>query len=124
MSKENDISIALDYDGKSAPKVTAKGRGEIARKIVEIARKHGVPVQQDVQLTYMLENVELNAEIPPALYIAVAQLLAFLYHINGKSPTDYHAHPTNDVEEDVPTSNRNAITNKDNDNQDEFKDFP
>lgn len=103
MNKKNDISIALDYDGKSAPKVTAKGSGEIARRIVEIAQRHGVPVQQDKQLTAMLSNVELNQEIPPALYVAVAQLLAFLYHINGKRPEDYHTDNSNQSGTNQPT---------------------
>lgn len=94
MNKDNDISVALDYDGQSAPKVTAKGRGEIARQIVEIARRHGIPIQQNEKLTAMLANVELSDEIPPALYVAVAQLLAFLYHINGKRPEDYHSDTT------------------------------
>lgn len=111
MSKKDDISIALNYDGNTAPKVTAKGRGEIARKIIEIAQLHGIPVQQDEQLTSMLANVELNEEIPPALYVAVAQLLAFLYHINGKRPEDYHPNPSDKPEHADHTNNPEYDTN-------------
>ncbi|MDI9818621.1 MULTISPECIES: EscU/YscU/HrcU family type III secretion system export apparatus switch protein [unclassified Legionella] len=90
MKKKKKQAIALHYDGKSAPKVTAKGEGLIAEQIIRVAKQQGIPLQQNEQLTTLLSEVKLNQEIPPKLYIAVAQLLTFLYHINGKTPKDYH----------------------------------
>ncbi|WED43269.1 EscU/YscU/HrcU family type III secretion system export apparatus switch protein [Legionella cardiaca] len=89
MKKDKLQAVALRYDGKSAPKVTAKGEGAIAQQIIKIAKEHGVPLQHDEQLTALLAQVNLNKEIPPNLYVAVAQLLAFLYYINEKTPRDY-----------------------------------
>ncbi|KTC76749.1 EscU/YscU/HrcU family type III secretion system export apparatus switch protein [Legionella brunensis] len=89
MKKEKMQAVALRYDGKSAPKVTAKGDGIIAEQIIKIAKEHGIPLQHDGQLTGLLAQVELNKEIPPKLYVAVAQLLTFLYYHNGKAPQDY-----------------------------------
>lgn len=89
MKKEKKQAVALRYDGKSAPKVTAKGEGIIAKQIIKTAKDHGIPLQQNEELTGLLSEVRLNEEIPPKLYVAVAQLLTFLYYINGKTPQDY-----------------------------------
>ncbi|CEK11868.1 EscU/YscU/HrcU family type III secretion system export apparatus switch protein [Legionella hackeliae] len=89
MKKDKTKAVALHYDGKSAPKVTAKGEGFIAEQIIKIAKEHGIPLQQDTKLTELLAQVELNKEIPRSLYVAVAQLLAFLCYINEKTPQDY-----------------------------------
>lgn len=86
MTDKPDKAIALKYDGTSAPRVTTKGEGTVAEHIIRVAKEHNIPIEQDSQLTAMLSSVELNDEIPPALYVAVAQLLAFLYHLNGKQP--------------------------------------
>lgn len=84
--KKKQKAVALRYDGKSAPRVTAKGEGRIAQKIIETAQSHGVPLQKNDELTALLSKVRLNEEIPRALYQAVAQILVFLYHVNGKKP--------------------------------------
>ena len=80
-------AVALKYDqGKdAAPKVIAKGRGEIAEKIIEIARAHNLPLYEDKNLVQILEALELKTEIPPELYRAVAEVLAFVYRLNGKT---------------------------------------
>ena len=80
-------AVALKYDRKknNAPKVVAKGRGDIAKKIIEIARAHNVPQYEDKNLVQVLEALDLETEIPPALYRAVAEVLAFIYQLNGKS---------------------------------------
>jgi flagellar biosynthesis protein len=85
--KEKKKAVALRYDGKSAPRVTAKGEGLIAQKIIETAKEHGIPLQKNDELTALLSKVRLNDEIPRSLYQAVAQILVFLYHVNGKKPT-------------------------------------
>lgn len=77
-------AVALQYDQEKdlAPKVTAKGRGEIAGKIIEIAKAHNLPLYEDKNLVQILEAFELEAEIPPELYRAVAEVLAFVYRLN------------------------------------------
>lgn len=79
-------AVALKYTQKkdSAPRVVAKGRGEIAEKIIELAKEHNVPVYEDKNLTQILEALDLETEIPAELYRAVAEVLAFIYRLNGK----------------------------------------
>ena len=86
MKKPKQKAVALKYDGNSAPRVTAKGEGKIAEKIIETALASGIPLQKNDELTALLSKVRLNDEIPKALYQAVAQILVFLYHVNGKKP--------------------------------------
>ena len=86
MKKTKQKAVALKYDGNSAPRVTAKGEGKIAEKIIETALASGIPLQKNDELTALLSKVRLNDEIPKALYQAVAQILVFLYHVNGKKP--------------------------------------
>jgi flagellar biosynthesis protein len=82
----SDIAVALQYDGKNAPKVTAKGEGFTAQQILTIAEKHGVPLQNEPELARILAQVPLGEEIPQQLYIAVAEVIAFAYFISGKTP--------------------------------------
>jgi flagellar biosynthesis protein len=77
-------SAALSYSGEGAPVLVAKGDNEVARRIVETAREHGVPIVQDEQLTDLLCQVPLGDEIPPKLYVAVAEVLAFVYRLNDQ----------------------------------------
>jgi len=87
-------AVALAYQsGSAAPVVVAKGKGLIAKAIIERAREHGIYVHQSQELVALLMQVELDKDIPPALYRAVAELLAWLYHIeqqkNAGSGTAY-----------------------------------
>jgi len=77
-------AIALHYDGGSAPRVSATGKGELAKQIIEIAREHNIPLHEDVELTGLLGRLELGDEIPETLYIAIARVIAFAYSISGK----------------------------------------
>ncbi len=79
-------AVALSYDGHGAPRVTAKGRGEVARRILELARAHQVPVCNDPDLLGLLVELELGAEIPRELYLAVAEVLAFAYRLAAREP--------------------------------------
>jgi flagellar biosynthesis protein len=84
------LAVALKYaPGDSAPKVVAKGRGLVAEEIIARAREHGVFVHESPELVTLLSEVDLDARIPPALYIAVAELLAWLYQVEqtGSPPT-------------------------------------
>ncbi|CDG81903.1 EscU/YscU/HrcU family type III secretion system export apparatus switch protein [Janthinobacterium agaricidamnosum] len=77
-------AVALAYqNGEGAPKVVAKGSGLIADNIIERAREHGVFVHESKELVSLLMDVDLDREIPPALYRAIAELLAWLYHIES-----------------------------------------
>ncbi|MBC3909147.1 MULTISPECIES: EscU/YscU/HrcU family type III secretion system export apparatus switch protein [Undibacterium] len=76
-------AVALAYQtGDAAPKVVAKGKGLIAEEIIARAKEHGVHVHQSKELVSLLMKVDLDRDIPPALYRAVAELLAWLYHID------------------------------------------
>lgn len=79
-------AVALHYDGRGAPRVTAKGQGLVAENILRLAREHGVPLHEDAALAAVLSRLELNEEIPPALYRAIAEVIAFAYRIRGKTP--------------------------------------
>ncbi len=76
-------AVALRYDSQKdrAPRVVAKGRGHIAEKIIAAANAHGVPLVADADTTSLLEEIELDAQIPPQFYLAVAEILAFVYRI-------------------------------------------
>ncbi|WP_373020368.1 EscU/YscU/HrcU family type III secretion system export apparatus switch protein [Thiomicrorhabdus sp.] len=84
-SLDNKIAVSLQYEGEGAPIVTAKGSGHVAEQIIETAKQHNIPIQQDHQLVELLSQVELNHEIPSVLYEAVAQVLVFAYQLNGKT---------------------------------------
>lgn len=80
----NTLAVALHYDRKGAPRVVAKGRGAVGDKIVEIAREHGVAIEDNEVLASALSNVELGDEIPAELYKAVAEVLIFVMRLSGR----------------------------------------
>ena len=76
------LAVALKYaPGSSAPTVVAKGRGLIADEIIARAREHGIFVHESPELVALLSQVDLDGEIPPQLYVAVAELLAWIYQV-------------------------------------------
>jgi flagellar biosynthetic protein FlhB len=82
------LAIALVYDRKvmAAPQVTAKGKGFVARKIRELAEAHGIPVVENKPLAWALyESVDVGDEVPENLYRGVAEILAMVYKLKGKS---------------------------------------
>ena len=81
-------AVALTYaSGEAAPRIVAKGRGLVAHEIIERAREAGVFVHESPEMVALLMQVDLDARIPPQLYVAVAELLAWIYSIEqgGKS---------------------------------------
>lgn len=84
--KKKPKAVALKYDKEkdAAPRITAKGRGVVAEKIIETARAHNVPLHEDRNLVQVLEALDLETEIPVELYRAVAEVLAFVYRLNGR----------------------------------------
>jgi flagellar biosynthesis protein len=81
-------AVALAYGaGDGAPKVVAKGRGLLAQTIIDRAKESGVYVHESPELVSLLMQVDLDQHIPPELYLAVAELLAWLYRLeHGKPP--------------------------------------
>lgn len=74
-------AVALSYKAsrENAPTVKAKGEGEIAKTIIRLAKENNVPIKEDADLVELLSKVELDRQIPPALYKAVAEVFSFLY---------------------------------------------
>jgi flagellar biosynthesis protein len=85
MDKRKKV-VALKYkpNEDAAPKVVAKGSGWLADKILEVARENRIPLKEDRQLVEVLSAIDLNREIPPELYRAVAEILAFVYRMTKK----------------------------------------
>ena len=81
-AERGSLAVALAYNASDpAPRVVAKGRGEIAQAIIERAQQAGVYVHESPELVALLMQVDLDQRIPPQLYVAVAELLAWLYRI-------------------------------------------
>lgn len=80
------LAVALHYNasGSGAPRVVAKGGGAVAERILETAREHNIPLDEDAALAAALSKLDLGQEIPRDLYVAVAHVLAFAWSIAGK----------------------------------------
>ena len=85
--KGKEKAVALKYRPARdrAPRVVASGRGKTARRIIDVAREHGVHIHDDPDLVEALSQLDLNAEIPTELYVIVSELLAFVYALNRKA---------------------------------------
>lgn len=85
------LAVALQYQRQRdpAPRIVAKGEGELALKILELAREHGVAIKEDPDLAQLLSAVELETQIPVEAFVAVAEILAYIYRAKteGQSPT-------------------------------------
>ncbi len=81
-------AVALRYrpPRDPAPRVMAKGAGLVAQKIIDLGRKHGVPIQEDPGLIQILAQLDFYQEIPPKIYAVVAEILAFVYRLNRQGP--------------------------------------
>lgn len=86
MEEKRKKAVALQYQHQvdRAPKVVAKGQGIIAERIMEIAAEHNIPLKRDPALIEVLSKMDLEQEIPPELYRAVAEILAYVYKMTGK----------------------------------------
>lgn len=81
--------IALNYDGKSAPNLTAKGDDELAEAILAIAREYKVPIYENAELVRLLAKLELGDAIPEPLYRSIAEIIAFAWYLKGKCPEGF-----------------------------------
>ncbi len=82
VAKDKVVALRYRANEDNAPKVVAKGEGEIARKIREIALANGIPMHRDNDLVEILSQIELDREIPPELYAAIAEVLSWIYRAN------------------------------------------
>jgi flagellar biosynthesis protein len=80
--RERAVALNYDHSPGSAPKVVASGQGEVAQKIIALAREAGVEIVQDADLLEVLAKVPVGQEIPADLFQAVAEILAFVYRAN------------------------------------------
>lgn len=79
-------AIALSYDGHSAPTVSAKGEDELAQAIIGLALQHEVPIYENASLLRWLSQLDLGDEIPEGMYQVIAEILAFVYQLEGRKP--------------------------------------
>lgn len=90
MNKKHNknLAVSLQYNPGShtAPKLTAKGQGWVAEKIIAIAQEKNIPIKKDKDLMELLEKIDVGQEIPEALYKVVAELLAWVYNMNKEYP--------------------------------------
>jgi flagellar biosynthesis protein len=87
--KTGNQAAALEYKGQKTPIVSALGSDEVADAIVELAKKHDVPIYQDEDLVNILTRLNTGQDIPPALYEWVAGILAFSFFLRDKVPEGF-----------------------------------
>ncbi|MDO9462928.1 MAG: EscU/YscU/HrcU family type III secretion system export apparatus switch protein [Deltaproteobacteria bacterium] len=80
------VSLRYEPDKDRAPKVTAKGQGVIADKIIALAKENNIPIHEDPDLVEILSKLDLEEDIPPTVYVLVAEILAFVYRMNERWP--------------------------------------
>tara|TARA_B100001559_G_scaffold175140_1_gene146640 strand:- start:318 stop:614 length:297 start_codon:yes stop_codon:yes gene_type:complete len=83
------ISLQYQKEINSAPKITAKGEGWVAEKIIEIAQERNIPIRKDKDLLNLLSEIDLGREVPESLYKVVAELLAWVYQLNKNYPDSH-----------------------------------
>jgi flagellar biosynthetic protein FlhB len=86
------VAIQYDHTNMTAPKVVAKGAHLVAFRIGDVAREHGIPVIQNIPLARAIyRTVEIDQEIPPELYAAMAEILVYVYRLKGQQPVFAHS---------------------------------
>ncbi|QPJ63338.1 MAG: EscU/YscU/HrcU family type III secretion system export apparatus switch protein [Candidatus Nitronauta litoralis] len=88
--QKSALSLHFNKEKDQAPKVTAKGKGLMAERIIELAREHKIPIKEDPDLVEVLSQVDVNQEVPPSVYLVVAELLAWVYKMNSDYKGGFH----------------------------------
>ena len=83
-ARRTAAALGYDPEGEDAPRLLAKGYNELADRIIALAKKHDIPIREDRDLVAVLAKLDLDQEIPPELYRAVAEVLAFVYRANDR----------------------------------------
>ncbi|OUM35045.1 EscU/YscU/HrcU family type III secretion system export apparatus switch protein [Pseudomonas putida] len=94
--KHTRQAIALSYDGQQAPTLSAKGDDALAEAILALAREHEVPIYENAELVRLLARLELGEQIPEALYLTIAEIIAFAWQLRGKVPYGFDDSPINE----------------------------
>ena len=91
-SLKDKKATALRYDKEkdNAPKVVAQGSRYLAEEIINIAKRYDIPIKKDEDMMQMLEQIEVNREIPPEMYKAVAEIFSFIYGLTNENNKDLH----------------------------------
>ncbi|WP_220760214.1 MULTISPECIES: EscU/YscU/HrcU family type III secretion system export apparatus switch protein [unclassified Shewanella] len=89
-NNKSNKAVAIAYQPGNAPKITAKGEQAIADEIVALAKESGVFIHQDEHLCDFLQRLEVGDEIPKELYLLIAELIAFVYVLDGKFPEKWN----------------------------------
>jgi flagellar biosynthesis protein len=84
--KRKAAALSYDIDKEDAPRLVAQGQGSLAEKIIEVAKLHNVPIYEDPQLVEVLCRLNVGDFIPPELFEAVAEVLAFIYKLETGEP--------------------------------------
>lgn len=84
-SRKRAVALRYHEDQEVAPRVLAKGQGPVAERIITLAREHGIPMHEDRDLVRLLGILDLDAEVPPAMYRALAEVLAHVYRTNRRT---------------------------------------
>ncbi|QOP43353.1 type III secretion system protein [Sulfurimonas sediminis] len=79
--KTKAVALKYDKEKNQAPLVSAKGEGKTAQKIIQLAKENGVPLKKDEDLVELLSKVELDKEVPPQMYKAIAEVFSFIYSV-------------------------------------------
>ncbi|MES2724509.1 MAG: EscU/YscU/HrcU family type III secretion system export apparatus switch protein [Pseudomonadota bacterium] len=87
MNNDRRLAVALKYEAPGAPRVVAAGRGLVGERIIAAAETHGVPLEHNPLLAEALSKVEVDSEIPERLFVAVAEILAFLMREGPEAET-------------------------------------
>lgn len=82
--KSKAVALKYDKETSSAPKVTAKGEGVSAENIIKIANENDIPIKKDEDLVELLSNIELDREVPPEMYKAIAEVFSYIYKLTNK----------------------------------------
>lgn len=85
-NKQKAVALGYDIKEDQAPRVLAKGEGEIAKQIIKIAKEHNIEIKEDANLVEILSALELDEFIPLEAYAAVAEILRYIYNKQGKMP--------------------------------------
>lgn len=83
-------ATALFFDGKNAPQITAQGKELLAEEIIAVAKDAGIHIHEDEHLSNFLQMLEVGEEIPRELYLLIAELIAFVYMLDGKYPEQWN----------------------------------
>jgi flagellar biosynthesis protein len=82
--KKTAVAVSYEKEKDGAPKIIAKGKGAVAEKILELAKKNNIPMHEDPDLVEILSKLDLGQEIPPEMYKLIAEVLVYVYRSNNK----------------------------------------